>query len=526
MKKTLALLLSLATCLSLVACGGTDTSETTTSTTTDNDNTLGVEVEESFFTVDVTMPSTFFTDTTEEEIQETAQEKGFSDCVINADGSVTYTMSKSKHEEMLQELQSNLDTSIQGMLEGEDAVASFEAIDYEDDFSKIDIYVNDNYSAWDSLYTIMFYMSGAYYQAFSGVESDNIDIIVTFIDSQSDEILNTASYRDYMENMSGEPTESKATSDTVATSGVPLTVGETITVDDECEFYLDYTDITDDVMPPSPGKWYTHYEAEDGKTYIDVCIAYKNLYTKDKDADEILSGTLIYAGSYQYTGFSIIEEDNRGDFTYSNITSIAPLDLEYVHYLFEVPEVVETSDCSLTVNLNIAGTQYDIVVREGENGEGDTLNSSAVSKSSGSVKEGDVIAIMNTCEFQIDYSNITDDVMPLIPGSWYTHYEADDGKVYVDFCVAYKNWKSKSVDADEVLSATLTYAEKYEYNGFSMIEEDGRSDFTYANITKIAPLSTEYVHYLFEVPEEVESSGDAIEIAFTIGGNSYSYQMR
>ena len=96
----------------------------------------------------------------------------------------------------------------------------------------------------------------------------------------------------------------------------------------------------------------------------------------------------------------------------------------------------------------------------------------------------------------------------------------------MDFCVAYKNWKAKDVGADDVMSAVLTYAGKYEYNGFSMIEEDNRGDFTYSNITSIAPLATEYLHYLFEVPEEVEKSGDSIEIEFMIGGNTYSYKVR
>ena len=50
------------------------------------------------------------------------------------------------------------------------------------------------------------------------------------------------------------------------------------------------------------------------------------------------SCTLLFASKYRYTGFSVIEEDNREDFTYSNITSISPLTTEYLHYLFEIPD--------------------------------------------------------------------------------------------------------------------------------------------------------------------------------------------
>ena len=59
-----------------------------------------------------------------------------------------------------------------------------------------------------------------------------------------------------------------------------------------------------------------------------------------------------------------------------------------------------------------------------------------------------------------------------------------------------------------------------------MIEENSRGDFTYSNITSIAPLATEYVHYLFAVPAEVDTSSESVEITFTIGGNTYTYTVR
>jgi len=139
---------------------------------------------------------------------------------------------------------------------------------------------------------------------------------------------------------------------------------------------------------------------------------------------------------------------------------------------------------------------------------------------------GETKTIENTCEFTLDYVNITTRVEPLQKKNVYSYYEAENGKVYVDICVAYKNLESFDVSADKVISAKLKYAGKYEYTGFSMIEEDNRSDFTYSNITSIAPLSTEYVHYLFEVPQEVENSNESIEITFFVEGNEYIYKVR
>jgi uncharacterized membrane protein len=530
MKKVIVLFLAIVMCISFVACGGNGADSNSDNQEVDSDSSAAIQVDEGIINVDVTLGASFFDGMTEEEIESAANENGYSNCKVNEDGSVTYTMTKAKRNEMLDEFKASIEETITGYLDGENEVASFIDIEYNEDFSQVDILVDATaYTMWDSLYALPFYMTGAYYQSFAGVPADEIDVVVNFIDNETKEVLDTASYQEYISNNSERSDASTSadagqvldTSDSTA-----ITIQETIEIPDACEFFVDYTNITDDVMPPSPSSWYSHYEADDGKVYVDVCVAYKNLSTKDVGADEILNATLVYGGKYQYTGFSMIEESSRSDFTYSNITSISPLSLEYLHYLFEVPEEIETSDGALTALLNIEGVQYSIVVREGTEGEVSTLNENAVAKTSGTIKDGEVIAIANNCEFYVDYSDITDDVMPPQPEDWYSHYEADDGKVYVDFCVAYKNWKSQNVGADDVISAKLSYAGKYEYTGFSMIEESSRGDFTYSNITSIAPLATEYLHFLFEVPAEAGTSSESIEINFTIGGNTYSYTVR
>lgn len=314
---------------------------------------------------------------------------------------------------------------------------------------------------------------------------------------------------------------------TINTSkATPLAMQKAITIADTCEFYVEYADITEDVMPPQPNSWYSHYVAENGKVYIDICISYKNLDTKEIFADDVLDATLIFGGRYQYNGFSIVEEDNRGDFTYSNITAIAPLCQEYLHYLFEVPAEIENSNGSLTALLTIGGTQYSLVIRDGKEGDVAETNKNATEKKQGAVREGETVFIPNRCEFYVDFSEITEDVCPPQPSDWYSHYVAEDGKLYVDFCIVYKNWKNVPVVADDVISAKLIYAGKYEYTGFSIIEKDSRGDFTYTNITQIAPLATEYIHYLFEIPTTVETDGGSIEIIFTVGDNTYIYTMR
>ena len=42
----------------------------------------------------------------------------------------------------------------------------------------------------------------------------------------------------------------------------------------------------------------------------------------------------------------------------------------------------------------------------------------------------------------------------------------------------------------------------------------------------IAPLTTEYIHYLFEVPEEIADTTESIVVSFLIDGNLYDYTVR
>ena len=95
----------------LVACGGGSETQSGGNATSEKEteNSAGVQVDEGLLNVDVTLAASFFEDQTEEEIKAEAKENGYSDCKINDDGSVTYTMSKKKHAEMLDEMKTSFD---------------------------------------------------------------------------------------------------------------------------------------------------------------------------------------------------------------------------------------------------------------------------------------------------------------------------------------------------------------------------------------------------------------------------------
>ncbi|MCR5521209.1 MAG: hypothetical protein K6F44_04820 [Lachnospiraceae bacterium] len=140
------------------------------------------------------------------------------------------------------------------------------------------------------------------------------------------------------------------------------------------------------------------------------------------------------------------------------------------------------------------------------------------------IVEGETKRVPDVCEVTLDHLKIAKDVKPADPGSVYSQYSAGDDKVYVDMCLAYKNLDTSAITAYDTMKCTLVYADKYEYSGFSAIEVDDRRDFESSKNASISPLSTEYMHYLFEVPDEVRTSGEGIDVYLTIGDKEFKVE--
>ncbi len=170
---------------------------------------------------------------------------------------------------------------------------------------------------------------------------------------------------DKTESTANEYVIEEADSTVEETEAKPTVIkkGQKITIKDVCEFYIDYTNITKKVIPKYPASYYQFYDAEKGNTYIDICIAYKNLTGESVDADEVGNVAVTYDGKYKYTAFSIIEKENRGNFTYTNITDIDCLSTEFLHYLIEVPDEVINSKKTIDADLIVNENTYKIKIR-------------------------------------------------------------------------------------------------------------------------------------------------------------------
>ncbi len=142
------------------------------------------------------------------------------------------------------------------------------------------------------------------------------------------------------------------------------------------------------------------------------------------------------------------------------------------------------------------------------------------------IKDKEIVLIDDVGEFYVDFAKISTKVLPPTPKGFYSYYAADQGKVFVDLCLNYKNLATDDVEVYDIGDGLLIYDEKYNYSCFATVEEGNRRDFTFASISQIKPLTKEYVHYLFEVPDEVANGSGSIVIELDMSGHKYKYVVR
>lgn len=135
--------------------------------------------------------------------------------------------------------------------------------------------------------------------------------------------------------------------------------------------------------------------------------------------------------------------------------------------------------------------------------------------------------IDNYCEFTIKDSKFGKKVVPPKPEQFYTYYEAkEQGTTYFDVVINVKSLLTEGQSSDKFLNVKVIYDEKYEYKTFSAIEDKGGSDFTFTNITPIEPLKSGMVHFIAEVPEEVEKAQKPLVVVINSNGKEFRYSFK
>lgn len=151
----------------------------------------GIEVDEGLLTVDITFPESLASmgdeELTQERVGEVAAEAGYIAGTLNSDGSVTYTMTKLKQSELLEEAKRDFDATIQETIADYPNVKS---VTRNEDLSEITLEVTEQDLA-TSFLAFGFSFTAYFYQVLDGKEFAT-DIV--FVDASTGEELSRTSY--------------------------------------------------------------------------------------------------------------------------------------------------------------------------------------------------------------------------------------------------------------------------------------------------------------------------------------------
>ena len=134
--------------------------------------------------------------------------------------------------------------------------------------------------------------------------------------------------------------------------------------------------------------------------------------------------------------------------------------------------------------------------------------------------------------FQVDYvgqitiqdAGFTSDVVPTQKNSFYTHYKAENGKVYFYVTTTLKNLGKEKADASKVAEAKVIYDAGYQFDCMAIIEKHG--DLDGALYRNIDPLNPETMRYIVQVPAGMQNDGKPLKVQFSIGGKQFVYTYR
>ena len=192
MKKTIFFALSIIICLSLVGCGGSSNdTQQNIEEDSKSEETQSIEVDEGLLNVEITVPPDFLEEgTTQETLDETAKEEGIKSIPLNDDGSATYIMSKSKHDEMMAGIRESIDESMAEMIDPE-TYPTFVEVTSNDDYTHFTVKLSSNeVGLSESISVLGFYMLGGLYNAFNGTPVD--DVTVSFVNADTGDIIQEA----------------------------------------------------------------------------------------------------------------------------------------------------------------------------------------------------------------------------------------------------------------------------------------------------------------------------------------------
>src|SRR5690606_22664325 len=169
--------------------------------TTEQSQNENIEVDKGLLNVEITLPADMFEGEDIEQVIADAKEDGVKEVIQNEDGSLTYKMSKAKHKEMMKEMETSINETIEDMKTSEE-YPSIKDITHNKDFTEFTVIVNKSEfeNGWDGFAVFGLGISGAYYQLFNGVSEEDYKITISLQDEATGEVFDKTVYPDDLEN--------------------------------------------------------------------------------------------------------------------------------------------------------------------------------------------------------------------------------------------------------------------------------------------------------------------------------------
>ncbi|GAA0339772.1 hypothetical protein GCM10008967_32670 [Bacillus carboniphilus] len=208
MKRIVFILLFGCLVLLLSACGNNDddagqgaTDEAETEEKDkEADGNGNVNVDKGLMNVEVTLPASMFEGQDFETIKAEAEGEGIKEVTQNEDGSITYKMSKAKHEEMMDEIRTSITQSVDEMKNSEE-YASIKDVKYNDSFTEFTLVVDQAAyeESMDGFAVFSLGMFGMLYQVYDGQKPDDTSVNIFVQDEASGEVFDEILYPDDFE---------------------------------------------------------------------------------------------------------------------------------------------------------------------------------------------------------------------------------------------------------------------------------------------------------------------------------------
>lgn len=215
MKRIILVLASIVFIIGLNACGkNEDNAQQDNNVKTEENKAAkqeengGIGVDENLLSVDITLPASFLEleeMDVDDVIEKAEKEEGIKEVVQNEDGSITYTISKAKHKELMKDLARDINEEIKEIKTDDDFV-SIQDIEANDSFSKFTMKVNREKfeNSLDGFAALGLALQGMLYQVFDGGDKDDIQVTIDITDADTGELIDTVIYPDDLEKSNTE----------------------------------------------------------------------------------------------------------------------------------------------------------------------------------------------------------------------------------------------------------------------------------------------------------------------------------